>query len=118
MVIHRSHLESFIYLLQFFVYLGGSVFLCFCSVLFFFLGLHLLHMDVPRLGVKSELKELSYAPVTAILDQRCICDLHHSYWQHQILNSPSKARDRIHIVTNTHQLLNLLSHNGGPWARD
>ena len=34
---------------------------------FFFLGLHLRHMEVPRLGVKSELQPLAY--VTAIATQ-------------------------------------------------
>ena len=35
---------------------------------FSFLGLHLHHMEVPRLGVKSELQLQSYATATAALD--------------------------------------------------
>ena len=35
---------------------------------FFFLGLHLQHMEVLRLGVQLELQLLAYARATAILD--------------------------------------------------
>ena len=44
-------------------------------------------------------------------DQSHICDLHHSLQQRQILSPPSKARDRTHILMDTSQVLNLLSHN-------
>ena len=50
-------------------------------------------MEVPRLGVKSELQLLAYGTATAMLDLSCICDLHHNLWQPQILNPLSKARD-------------------------
>ena len=59
---------------------------------FFLLGPHPRHMDVPSLGVQSEL-ELS-ATATAMSDPSQICDLHHSSWQHEILNPLSKVRDR------------------------
>ena len=46
---------------------------------FCFLGLHLQHMEVPRLGVQSELQLPVYATATATLwDLSCICDLYHS----------------------------------------
>ena len=45
-------------------------------------------MEVPRLGVESELQLLAYATATAMLDPNLLCDLHHSSWQ------MSKARDR------------------------
>ena len=45
-------------------------------------------------------------------DLCCSCDLHYSSWQHWILNPLSKARDRIHILMNTSQVHNLLSHSG------
>ena len=51
--------------------------------LFFFLffkGPHLQHMEVPRLGVKSELQLLSYATATAMQDPSRVCNLHHSAW--------------------------------------
>ena len=47
---------------------------------FFFaiLGPHLCHMEVPRLGVKSELQLPATATATATWDLSCVCDLHHS----------------------------------------
>ena len=53
-------------------------------------------MDVPRLGVQSELQLPAYTTVTATRDPSCICDLHHRLWQCQILNPVSKARGRTH----------------------
>ena len=48
------------------------------SSFFLFLGQHLRHMEVPRLGVESELQLPTYATVTATQDLSCICGLHHS----------------------------------------
>ena len=42
------------------------------------------HMEVPSLGVKSELELPAYA--TATRDPSHICDPRHSSWQCQILN--------------------------------
>ena len=42
---------------------------------FFFLGLHLQHMDVPRLGVKLELQLLACTTATEMQDLSHICDL-------------------------------------------
>ena len=58
-----------------------------------FLGPHLQHMEDPRLGVESELQLPTYATATAMQDLSRDCDLHHSSWQHWILNPLSKARD-------------------------
>ena len=47
------------------------------SVVFFFLvflGLYPQHMEVPRLGVESELQLPAYATATAIPDLSYICD--------------------------------------------
>ena len=52
---------------------------------FFFLGLHLQHMEVPRLGVELELRLLAYATVTATWDLSHISNLHHRSWQCWIL---------------------------------
>ena len=60
---------------------------------FFFLRLHLHHMEVPRLGVKSEWKLLAYTTATAKLDLSLVCDLCHSLWQCGILNPLNEARD-------------------------
>ena len=51
-------------------------------------------MEVPRLGVKSEIQLPVYTTATATQDPSRVCDLHHSSWQHQILNPLSEARDR------------------------
>ena len=59
----------------------------------FFLLPHPLHMEVPRLEVKSELQLLAYATAIAMWDLSCICDLHHRSQNYQILNPLSRARD-------------------------
>ena len=69
--------------------------------LFFFLGPHLQHMKVPRLGVESELQLPAYTTATAKQDPSLICDLHHSSWQHWILNLLSKTRDQACILMDT-----------------
>ena len=48
---------------------------------FCFLGPLLQHMEVPRLGVTSELQLPAYTTTTAMQDPSCVCDLHHSSWQ-------------------------------------
>ena len=67
------------------------------SFFFFFffllLGPHPWHMEVPRLGVKSDLEPPAYTAATAMQDLSRICDLHHSSWQRQTLNPLSEARD-------------------------
>ena len=55
------------------------------------------HMEIPGLGVESELSELlslAYARATATRDPSHVCDLHHSSRQRQIVNPLSKGRDR------------------------
>ena len=58
------------------------------------LGLHLWHIEVPRLGVESELLLLVYAGATATPDLSCVCHLLLSPRQRQILNPLNEARDR------------------------
>ena len=65
----------------------------FLVVVFCFLGLHLQHMEVPRLRVESELQLPAYATAIATEDPSCFCDLHHSSQKHQIPNTLSEARD-------------------------
>ena len=62
----------------------------FSSLFFFFLGLHMQHMEVPRLEVEPELRLPAYTTATATPDPSHICDLHHSSQQHQILNPLSE----------------------------
>ena len=65
---------------------------------FYFLGPHLWHMEVPRLGVESELQLPAHTTATAILDLSHFCDLHHNSWQFWILNLLIKARDRTCVL--------------------
>ena len=58
-------------------------------------------MEVPKLGVKSELQLLAYIPATAMLDLSSICDLHHSLRQCLILNPLREARDQTHVLVDT-----------------
>ena len=59
----------------------------------FLLFRELWHMEVPRLGIKLELQLLVYTTDTAMWDLSCVCTLHNSWQQHQILNLLSEARD-------------------------
>ena len=68
---------------------------------FFFLGLHLWHMEVPWLGVESELQLPAFATAIAMPDLSLLGDLHHSLWQCLILIPLIKARSRTHILTVT-----------------
>ena len=69
-----------------------------------FLGPHPRPMEVPRLGVQSELQLPAYITARATRDPSPICNLHHSSWQHQILNPLSKARDRTRVLMDTSQI--------------
>ena len=50
-------------------------FILFYFILIVFLGLHLWHMEVPRLGVKLELADTI---AIATLDLSCVCNLYSS----------------------------------------
>ena len=68
---------------------------------FFFLGPHMQHMEILRLGVKLELQLPAYTIAMATWDPSCVCDLHHSSQQCQILNPLSEARDGTHVLKDT-----------------
>ena len=71
-VLVDSYLWFFFFLFLFtFIYLFIYLFIYFC-----FLGLHPQHMEVPRLGVNSELQPLAYA--TTMQDLSCVCGLQYS----------------------------------------
>ena len=55
-------------------------------------------MEVPRLGVESELQLPDYVTATATPDPSHICNLHYSSQQCHILNPLSKARDQTRIL--------------------
>ena len=69
------------------------VFVFLFFVFFCFLGPHPQHMEVPRLGVESELQQLTFATATAIAtwDPSSVYDLHHSSQQCWRLNSLSEG---------------------------
>ena len=75
--------------------LGGhfNIQILFYSYFLIFLGPQVQHMEVPRLGVESELQLLAYATATAMQDPSHVCDLYHSSQQHWILNPLREARD-------------------------
>ena len=62
----------------------GVLFVCLSFCLF--QGRFPRHLEVPRLGVESELQPLAHARTTATQDLSCVCNLYHSSWQRQILN--------------------------------
>ena len=61
-------------------------------------------MEVPRLGVQSELQLPAYTTATATSDLSCVCDLRHSSQQCRILNQLSKARGQTHVLMDTSQI--------------
>ena len=71
-------------------------------ILFFvYLGPRLWHMEVPRLGVESELQPPAHTTATGT---NRMWDPHHSSQQHQIPNPLSKARDWTHVLMNASQV--------------
>ena len=67
-----------------------------------FLGLHPWHVEVPRLEVKLELRLPAYTTATATPDPSCICDLHGSPRQCQVLNpriEPASSWILVEFVT-------------------
>ena len=73
-------------------------------ILFCLFRATLQHTKVPRLGIKSELQLPAYATATATPDPSCVWDLHHSSWQHWILNPLSRARDQTCVLMDTSQV--------------
>ena len=66
--------------------------------------LHSWHMEVPRLGVESELQLPAYATATATKDLSHVHDLYHSSWQCWIPDPLSKARDRTYKLMDISQI--------------
>ena len=60
--------------------------------------MHPRHVEVPRLGIKSELQLLTYTTAIATWDPSHICSLHHNSQQCQIPDPLSKAKDQTHIL--------------------
>ena len=83
---------------------------------FFFKGLHLRHMEVPRLGVELEPQLPAYTTTIATWDPSCGCNLHRSSRQCQIFNPSSEARDQTHILTDTSRIHFHCATTGTPLA--
>ena len=66
-----------------------------------FLGLHLQHMGVPRLGVELELQLPAYTTAIATPDPRLVCNTHHSSRQPWILKPLIEAKDRTCVLLDT-----------------
>ena len=75
------------------IYVFIYLFIYFC-----FSGLHLRHIEVPRLGVKSELQLQAYTTATATPDLSHVCDLYHSSQQHWIPNPLSEVKDGTRVL--------------------
>ena len=81
-------------------------------IFFVFSGPYPQHMEVPRLGVQLELQLPAHATATAMPDPS---DLHHSSWQHQILNPLSEGRDWTHDLMVTSQIWFHCATRGTPY---
>ena len=72
------------------------------------------HMDVPRLGIESELQLPAYTTATTMLGPSHICNLHQSAWQHRILNLLSQARDWTPFLMDTSRIYFCCTMTGTP----
>ena len=79
---------------------------------FYFYCFRASSVEVPRLGVESELQKLASTTATATPDPSRVCKLQHIARQGQILNPLSEARGRTHILQRQHWVLNPLGHDG------
>ena len=61
-------------------------------------------MELPRLGIKSEVELPAYTTAKATQDLSCICDIRHSSQQCRILNPLSEARDRTYVLMDARQI--------------
>ena len=71
---------------------------------FFFLRPYSRHMEVPRLGVESELELPACATPTVMRDLSHVCHLHHSSRQCWILNPLSEVKDQTRVFTDPSQV--------------
>ena len=99
-----------VHFLQFFLCI--QLLLLFIFIFIFFLGPYLGHMEVPRLGVESELQLQVYATATALPALRPFCDLHCSLQQCWVLTRLIKDRNGTTSSQTICWVLNPLSHNG------
>ena len=70
----------------------------FIFLFFVFRGPYPQDMEVPRLGVKSDLQQPAYTTAIATQDLSSVCDLYHSSWQPWILNPWARPGIWTHIL--------------------
>ena len=87
-------------------------FFAFLLFAFCFLGPHSQHMEVPSLGVKSELQLPAYATTTATPSH--ICNLHLSSRQGWILDPRSQTRDQTRKLVVSSRLCFRCATTGAP----
>ena len=104
----RNWLLCFLYVFILYLFIYSFIYL------FYFLESHLRHMEVPRLGVKSELQLLAYATATATRNLSHVCDLPHSLQQNRIPHPLSEARDQTHILMDTSRIHFCCTTTGTP----
>ena len=75
-------------------------------------------MDVPRLGVESELWLPAYTTATATQDLSRVCHLHHSSWQRWVFNPLNEARDQTSILMDTSWICFHCTTTGTPTSID
>ena len=76
----------------------------FFSFFFVFLGLHQQHMEVPQARGPIGAVVATLATATEMPDPSLVWDLHHSSWQHRILNPLSESRDQTCDLMDTSQI--------------
>ena len=86
-----------------FIFCPRTILFC-LFVCFVFFSTELTACGDIQARVKWELQLLVYTTATAMQDPSRVCDLLHSSWQHQILNPPSKARDRTCVLMDASQI--------------
>ena len=72
-------------------------------------------MEIPRLGVESELQLPANSTATATWDLSFVCNLHHSSRQRQIPDPLSEARYRTCILTDTSRICFHCAMTETPW---
>ena len=82
---------------------------------FCFLGLHLWHLEVPRLEVELELQLPAYATAIAKQDLSRVSNLHHSSRPHQISDPLSEDKDQILPLMNTVIFISTVPPRELPW---
>ena len=98
---------TFLWRMQIFCFLNHSAFFFFYLFIYLFiyiLGLRFWHMEIPRLGVESELQLLTYTTATSMWGPSHVGDLRHGSQQHRIPNPLNEVRDETGILMDTSRI--------------